>query len=400
MRYTATVIGIMLFSIGCQPAAMSSEKIDDTKQPFKIEVMGRFNEPWAMAFAPAGDFALITQKKGELLIWRKGAAAIPVAGLPKVDYGGQGGLGDVIFAPDYATTGQIYLSWAESAAESGAENGDKGKRGAVVAIAKLNINDGSPPRLSKVDIIWRQYPKVSGRGHYGHRMAIGPDGYLYITSGERQKMTPAQELRGSLGKIVRVDAKIGLRIADNPFHTKAVKGEFAMHVMRDYSGALAQAQTWSIGHRNPLGLAFDAEGRLWDSEMGPRGGDELNLVKAGANYGWPKVSNGDHYSGEKIPDHSANDGFEAPKVSWNPSISPSSLMIYSGNLFPQWNGDAFIGALSGEALIRVDLNGENATKADEWPMKTRIREVEQGPDGAIWLIEDGDEGRLMRLTPK
>ena len=267
-------------------------------------------------------------------------------------------------------------------------------------MAKLIIEEGSAPRLSNLNLIWRQHPKVSGRGHYGHRMAIGPDGYLYIASGERQKMTPAQELRTGLGKIVRIDAKRGLSALDNPFYTEAVSGELRMHVVRDYKGASAQTGIWSLGHRNPLGLAFDAEGRLWDSEMGPRGGDELNLVKAGANYGWPKVSNGDHYDGGNIPDHSPNDGFEAPKVSWNPSISPSSLMIYSGNLFPQWKGDAFIGALSGEALIRVDLNGENATKADEWPMKTRIREVEQGPDGAIWLLEDGDKGRLMKLTPK
>ncbi len=391
MRYIVTVISIAMLSIGCQPAA-KSEILGDAKQPFNIEVMEQFNEPWAMAFAPSSDFALITQKKGELLIWRKGAKPIAVNGVPKVDYGGQGGLGDVIFAPDYATTGHIYLSWVES--------GDKNKRGAVVAIAKLNIEDGSPPRLSNVYIIWRQYPKVSGRGHYGHRMAIGPDGYLYIASGERQKMTPAQAMRNNLGKIVRIDAKRGLSAQGNPFFNAGISGELSMHVVRDYSGASAQADTWSLGHRNPLGLAFDAEGRLWDSEMGPQGGDELNLVKAGSNYGWPKVSNGDHYGGENIPDHSAGDGFEAPKAYWNPSISPSSLMIYSGNMFPQWKGDAFIGALSGEALIRVDLNGENATKADEWPMNTRIREVEQGPDGAIWLLEDGDKGRLMKLTSK
>ncbi len=392
MRYIPTVIGITLLSIGCQHAAKSSENIGDANQPFNIEVMAAFKEPWAMAFAPAGDFALITQKKGELLIWRAGTKAVSVTGVPKVDYGGQGGLGDVIFAPDYATTGHIYLSWVDG--------GIKSTRGAVVAIAKLSIENGSPPRLSNIDIIWKQYPKVSGRGHYGHRLAIGTDGYLYIASGERQKMTPAQEMRSSLGKIVRVNAKQGLRAPDNPFYTEAIKGELRMHVVRDYAGATAQAKTWSLGHRNPLGLAFDTKGRLWESEMGPRGGDELNLVKAGANYGWPNASNGSHYDGREIPDHNATDGYEAPKAYWTPSISPSSLMIYSGDLFPQWKGDAFIGALSGEALIRVDLNGEDATKADEWPMKTRIREVEQGPDGAIWLLEDGDKGRLMKLTPK
>jgi aldose sugar dehydrogenase len=233
-------------------------------------------------------------------------------------------------------------------------------------------------------------------------MAFGPDGYLYISSGERQKFDPAQNTRSNLGKIVRIDPNParGIVPQDNPFYNDRVRQELRMHVVRDYEGARSQIEIWSMGHRNPLGLAFDAEGRLWDSEMGPKGGDELNLVKRGANYGWPKVSNGSHYDGRDIPDHSPKDGFEPPKVFWNPAISPSSLMIYAGNLFPKWKGDAFIGALSGEALIRVDLNGETAVKADQWPMNTRIRDVEQGPDGAIWLLEDGSPGRLLKLTPK
>jgi aldose sugar dehydrogenase len=392
MRYLVTAISVGLLAVSCQPLAKSAGPIQPDKLPFALTEMGRFDEPWAMAFAPGSDFALITQKKGKLLLWREGAASVEVLGVPAVDYGGQGGLGDVIFAPDFATSGNIYLSWAAA--------GDNGTRGAVVAIAKLNIEDGALPKLSNIELIWRQHPKVSGRGHYGHRMAFGPDGFLYIASGERQKMTPAQEIRSSLGKIVRVDPKNGLSAPDNPFRTEAVTREMRMHIVPNYSSAKAQTDTWSLGHRNPLGLAFDADGRLWDSEMGPAGGDELNLVKAGANYGWPKASNGSHYDGREIPDHKAGDGFEAPKVFWTPSISPSSLMIYSGTLFPQWKGDAFIGALSGEALIRVDLNGENAAKADQWQMGTRIREVEQGPDGAIWLLEDGDNGRLMKLTPK
>ena len=159
------------------------------------------------------------------------------------------------------------------------------------------------------------------------------------------------------------------------------------------------AQIWSHGHRNPLGIAFDAQGRLWADEMGPRGGDEVNLIERGANYGWPLASNGSHYSGQDIPDHVAGDGFAAPAVWWNPSISPAGLMIYDGTAFPQWRGDAFLGALSGQALIRVDLDGTSAAKGDQWSMGARIREVEQGPDGAIWVLEDGDGGRLLRLDP-
>jgi len=153
---------------------------------------------------------------------------------------------------------------------------------------------------------------------------------------------------------------------------------------------------WSYGHRNPLGLAFDQAGNLWNSEMGPQGGDELNLVREGANYGWPEASNGSHYGGADIPDHAAGDGFEAPKASWNPSISPGSLMIYTGEMFPQWQGDAFLGALSAESLIRVDLDGTDATEGDTWEMDHRVREVEQAPDGSIWLLTD--EGQLLRLV--
>jgi glucose/arabinose dehydrogenase len=193
-------------------------------------------------------------------------------------------------------------------------------------------------------------------------------------------------MQSNMGKIVRLNDD-GTPAAGNPF---AGKGG-------------AAAEIWSLGHRNPLGLAFDGNGRLWNSEMGPANGDELNLVQRGANYGYPKVSNGDHYDGRDIPDHAPGDGFEAPKAYWVPSISPGSLMIYSGDLFPGWKGDAFLGALGGMALVRVDLDGEKASMADEWPMGARIREVEQGPDGAIWLLEDereGGGGRLLKLTPR
>jgi aldose sugar dehydrogenase len=347
----------------------------DAKQspPFTITDVASFNAPWAMAFLPDGR-ALITEKAGKLMLWDgKGTGAISVTGTPTVADGGQGGLGDVALHPSFKLNKLVYLSWAES--------GDGGF-GAVVGRARLVEANGTA-RLERMTIIWRQSPKVSGRGHYGHKIAFGPDLKLYISSGERQKFDPAQDMAANLGKIVRVNDD-GSVPSDNPYHAK---------------GGVT-AQIWSYGHRNPLGLAFDGEGRLWNSEMGPKGGDELNLVKPSANYGYPKASNGSHYDGKDIPDHKPGDGFEAPKVWWNPAISPGSLMIYSGKAFAAWKGDAFIGALGGEALIRVDLNGENAVKADEWPMKTRIREVEQGPDGAIWLLEDGEDGRLMKLTPQ
>lgn len=339
--------------------------------PFTVAEVATLDAPWAMAFLPDGR-ALVTLKGGTLLLVDPASgAAQEVAGVPGVADAGQGGLGDVIVGPTFATDRRIYLSWAEEA-----EGGTR----AVVARATLPA-DGQP-RLEGLTPLWRQDPS-SGNAHYSHRMAIAPDGrHLFISSGERQKMEPAQDLGTDLGKILRLDLS-GQPPADNPFASRGG----------------AAARVWSLGHRNPLGLAFDADGRLWSSEMGPQGGDEVNLVERGGNYGWPRASNGSHYDGRDIPDHAAGDGFVAPKASWNPSISPSSLMIYSGAAFPAWRGDAFVGALSGQALIRLDLDGTTATAADRWDLGERIREVEQGPDGAIWLLEDGSSGRLLRLAP-
>jgi glucose/arabinose dehydrogenase len=224
---------------------------------------------------------------------------------------------------------------------------------------------------------------VTDDGHYGHRMAFDVDGYLFISSGERQKFVPAQQMNGNLGKIVRLRGD-GSVPEDNPF----------------YDQGDVTAQIWSLGHRNPLGLAFDAQGRLWNTEMGPRHGDELNLVVRGANYGYPVVSEGDHYSGEEIPDHDTHPEFEAPKVAWVPTIAPAGLIFYSGEMFPRWQGSALIPGLASAAIIRVEIDGDNAREADRYVMGNRIREVEQGPDGAVWVLEDRDGGRLLKLTPR
>ena len=353
------LIAPVLMLVACGNGAADARQAPEAP-PFSIEDVAHFDQPWAMTFLPDGR-ALVTEKSGTLVLWSgKGEARASVLGAPIVAEGGQGGLGDVAPHPGFAKNRMIYLSWVES--------GDGGF-GAVVGRAKL-VEGAAGPRLEGLSIIWRQSPKVSGRGHFGHRIAFGPDGKLFVSSGDRQKFDPAQDRGNSLGKVMR---------------------------MNDDG---SDPGIWSLGHRNPLGLAFDAERRLWEVEMGPQGGDELNLIREGSNYGWPRASNGSHYGGKDIPDHRSGDGFEAPKTWWTPSISPGSLMIYSGNLFARWKGDAFIGALGGEALIRVDLDGEKALKADLWPMKTRIREVEQGPDGAIWLLEDGANGRLMKVTPK
>ncbi len=343
---------------------------------FTMEDVAAFDQPWAMVFLPDAR-ALVTQRSGALLLVDPvTGSSTRVGGTPDVVVDGQGGLGDVILGPNFAMDRAVYLSWIEA----GEDGGDS--TGAVVGRATLRADDS--PVLEDLNVIWRQEPKVSGSGHFSHRLVFSPDGrHLFVSSGDRQKFDPAQDLRNNLGTIVRLTPE-GAPAAGNPITDRGA----------------APAQIWSYGHRNALGLAFDADGNLWSSEMGPQGGDEINLIGAGKNYGWPKASNGSHYGGADIPDHASGDGFEAPKVWWTPSVSPGSLMIYSGERFAEWKGDAFVGALSGQALIRVQLDGTNAVKADQWDMGARIREVEQGPDGALWLLTDGGDGRLLKLTPK
>ncbi len=359
------------------PSAMPATAADisgSTGSVLEATPLARFDEPWAMTFLPDGA-ALVTEKPGTLqLLNAQGSAITAVSGVPEVAYGGQGGLGDVVLHPDFAANNFVYLSYAE--------RGSGAARGAAVARAVL-VRDGGSARLENLEVIWRQQPKVTGSGHYSHRIAFGPDGMLYITSGERQKQTPAQDFSAALGKIVRLNAD-GSVPDDNPWQDK---GEMAR-------------QFWSTGHRNMLGIAFDGEGRLWAHEMGPRHGDELNLVEKGANYGWPEVSEGNHYSGVPIPAHETRPEFNAPKAFWVPTIAPAGLVIYDGTMFTGWRGDALIGGLRSQALIRVDLDGETAQEAERFDFGARIREVEQGPDGALYVLEDGEGGRLLRLTPK
>ncbi|ABI77903.1 dehydrogenase, glucose/sorbosone family [Hyphomonas neptunium ATCC 15444] len=336
-----------------------------------------FDNPWAMTFLPDGR-AVVTEQAGDIwLVGTDGSNAGEITGGPDVMMRGQGGLGDIILHPAFAETGEVYLSYVER------DDDDDSLSGAAVEIATLSLTEDGGT-ISDRKVIWRQNPKVKDNGHYGHRMAVSPDGYLFITSGERQKFTPAQDMSGNLGKVVRLNLD-GSVPEDNPF--------------ADQGGVAAEV--WTLGHRNPLGIDFDNTGRLWVQEMGPAHGDELNLIVAGENYGYPEVSNGDHYDGRPIPDHDTRPEFAAPAAYWVPAISPAGLDIYYGGVFPDWNGNAFIGGLSSKALIRVELEeeGGGAAEGGRYSWDKRIREVEEGPDGAIYVLEDEEGGRLIRLTP-
>ncbi len=374
-KLTALAVAGSVGAAGFMPATAQDFEISGNNgTTIAATTVATFEEPWAMTFLPDGAM-LVTTKPGTLFHVTQDGEKTEVEGMWEVAYGGQGGLGDVVLHPDFAENNFVYISNAEA--------GDQGSAfGAVVRRAKLDLS-GDTPTLTDIEQIWAQEPKVSGQGHYSHRIAFGPDGMLFITSGDRQKLTPAQDFDSALGKVIRLNDD-GSVPGDNPWQDE---------------GELAKT-FWSIGHRNLLGIDFDDQGRLWTSEMGPKDGDELNLTVKGDNYGWPVVSNGVHYSGDPIPDHDTRPEFNPPEAFWVPAISPAGLVIYSGDMFPDWKGNAFLGGLSAQALVRVDIDGDTAKEAERFDWGKRVREVEQGPDGALWVLEDRSGARLLKLTPK
>ena len=352
---------------------------------------GTFERPWAIEFIPGSPTLAITEKAGTLKLLRTKAkgeyAIVTVSGVPEVAYGGQGGLGDIAFLESEAgssdDTRTIFLSWAEADA-SGDHYGAAVGKGKLVCTndPKVTPENEIKCAIEALEVIWRQAPKVMGRGHYSHRLELSPDEkYLFIASGDRQKQKPAQNLENNMGTIVRLNLD-GTPAEGNPF--------------ADQGGITKEI--WSYGHRNILGMDFAPDGRLWEVEHGPAGGDELNLVKEANNYGWPVRSNGDNYNGIDIPDHTEDDGFTKPAIHWTPVIAPGDMVFYSGKMNSSWKGDAFIPGLGSKALVRVEIDGDTATEAARYDLGGRLRSVAEGPDGSILVVQDGEDAKLFRIA--
>ncbi|CAM5222330.1 Glucose/arabinose dehydrogenase OS=Castellaniella defragrans OX=75697 GN=HNR28_001503 PE=4 SV=1 [Castellaniella defragrans] len=341
--------------------------------PFHIQRIAQLNRPWALAFLPDGRM-LITEKPGRMVLLTQSGARTDVQGIPAVYDHGQNGLLDVAIAPGPAAPLWIYLTYV--APEHG---------GGVLTLARARLSSANGrARLEDLGILWRQHPASRG-GQPGGIIAFDPSGqHLFLTVGDRMEPDSAQDPEAARGKILRMNLD-GTAPADNPWA----------------SAAGVRALTWTAGHRNPYGLAFAPDGTLWEDEMGPKGGDELNRIVRGKNYGWPIVSNGNNYDGTPIPRHDTHPEFQAPTVYWTPVIAPSSLAFYHGALFPQWQGSALIGGLVSQGLVRIEFGPDHtARQVARWTLDARIRDIAVAPDGALWVIEDGSDASLLRLTPR
>jgi glucose/arabinose dehydrogenase len=372
---------------------MSGVPPNPTVSVVRVERVATLEFPWGMAELPDGRI-LITEKPGRLRILASTRLSPPIEGVPAVAYNGkpteQGGLLDVAVDPEFEQNRRVYLSYSEEVPQASprSDTGDP-RFGTAVDTSDNRLMGGAVvratldgDRLQNLEVIWRQDPKTVGRGHFGHRIVVGRDRTLFITSGERMRFDPAQGLDSNLGKVIRIN-RDGTIPSDNPFAGQ--------------SGA--RAEVWSLGHRNMLAAAIDPRGGdLWVAEMGPLGGDELNIVERGANYGWPVVSDGLNYDRSPIAAHRTRTEFRAPIRSWTPVISPSGALFYDGSLFP-WRGDLIVGGLSSKGLLRLTVSGRAVTAEQRIDLQRRVRDVLQTRDGALLVIVDDRNGELLRLTP-
>ena len=373
--------------------------------PFKLAKVAEFDLPWRIAVLPDGRM-LVTEKTGKLFLADPSGQKLEVTGVPPVQYEGQNGLLGVYLAPSWASDGAVYLTYSEPGQEA---------KTSSLALARATLRIGAhSASLEDLKVIWHDPVKGKG-GQVGAVVAFSPDQkFLFLTAGDRQRFTPAQDPNQPAGKILRLtldgkpapgnpmEGKTGaasVPVIDPPRDTEAAK---TAPVVRTYvfdGPNLTPSETWTSGHRTPYGLAFAPDGRLWELEHGPRGGDELNLIEPGKNYGWPLVSYAVNYDGVPIASPDTRSDLAKPVIYWTPVLAPGNLMFYSGAMFPKWQGSAFATGLVSRALHRIEVHGATATPAEHWTVGFRARDVEQAPDGALWLIEDDHAGGLYRLTP-
>src|ERR1043166_2976893 len=371
---TSRIWRAAVLALGAAPAA--AQTFPSSAGTMTVETVARgLDHPWSIAFLPDGRM-LVTERPGRLrLVTRDGKLSPPVTGVPKVMASGQGGLHDVALDRGFASNKTIYVCYAEPA-----------QGGGRTALARARLVDDEMPHVDDVQVIFHQKGPLSSGSHYGCRIVQARDGNLFLTLGEHfYARDEAQNLANHLGKIVRI-RPYGSVPPDNPF------------VGRDD----ARPEIWSYGHRNAQGAALHPQtGKLWEHEHGPRGGDEINIPLAGKNYGWPVIGYGIDYDGTRIHESTSKPGMEQPIKYWVPSIAPSGMAFYTGGLFPQWKGNLFVGALAGQMLVRLELDGETVTREERLlnGLRERIRDVRQGPDGALWLATDNAQGRILRLAP-
>ena len=398
---------LILVSASARAQINAGELKPEPSLPFTMTQVATFKLPWRIAFLPDGRM-LITEKVGPVWLVTQQGAKTPVENVPAVLWQGQGGMLGVFVSPHYATDHSVYLTYAEPGEETGTS-------GLALARAKLTIGE-STASLDGLQVLWRDMPKGRG-GQFGAQIAFSPDGqYLFLTVGDRQRMTPAQDPNTEVGKILRLtlDGKpaagnplagktgaTSLPLINPPRDTEAAKTAPVISTYTLTGPNLALSETWTSGHRTPYGLAFAPDGRLWEVEHGPRGGDELNLIEPGKNYGWPLASYATNYNGVPIPSPDTRADLTKPVIYWTPIIAPGNLTFYSGTMFPQWRGSALMSGIATQTLNRITFDGKGgATPAERWNVGHRMRDVEVGPDGALWMLEDANAGGLFRVTPK
>jgi glucose/arabinose dehydrogenase len=401
---TAVLLALVTASVAHAQTNAGDQKAD-ADLPFTMTKVADLDLPWRVAFLPDGRM-LVTEKVGRLQLVTQQGEKTEVQGVPPVDFGGQNGMLGVFLSPHYATDHNVYLTYVAP--------GDYGG-GLAMARAKL-VLDGAQAKLDGLEVLWRQLPTGKG-GQAGAQIAFSPDGkYLFLTVGDRQRFTPAQDPDQTLGKILRLtlDGKPApgnpwagkegahtVPLIDPAANTEAAKTAPVVSTYTFPGPNLAPAETWAIGVRTPYGLAFGPDGRLWEVEHGPRGGDELNLVQRGKNYGWPLVSYGMNYDGVPIPSPDTRPDLVKPVIYWVPVIAPGNLMFYKGNLFPHWKGSALVSGLVSMGITRITFDGKGgATAAQRWTVGMRVRDIEEAPDGSLWLLQDAQPGGLFHLTPK